>query len=353
MAKFVLDCFGGDHSPQANVEGAVMALSENADVELVLTGDAEKIKAELAKYEYDASRVEIVHAPDVIGCDEKPTEAIKKRKESSLVRAVELLKETPDIQGMISIGSTGVVLVGGVLRIGRIRGIARPAFCPLLPTMNGGVVGVCDSGANMDCTPEMLLHFAMMGSLHLENVWNIERPRVALLNDGIEEGKGDELHKSAYALLKDTPAINFVGNMESRDLLTGKFDLVVCDGFSGNVLIKSTEGTAMEMLKMIKRNIASGGASTKLGALLMKKMLMKTKDFMDYRNYGGSPMLGTKRIIVKGHGSANAVSVKICIDQAYRMYKCGLTDAIAHSLEMLPKRDTGAAAADVSVSTAS
>ena len=316
--KIIVDCFGGDKSPSANVEGAVLALKEHNDLSLILTGDEAIIKAELDRLSYGGDRVEIVHAPDVITGEDKPTDAIRLKRESSMVKAVIMLKKEQDIAGLVSTGATGALITAATVRIGRIRGIRRPAFCPVLPTMNGGIVGICDSGANVDIAPDMLLHQAILGSAYLKNVYGVKSPRVAMLNIGTESEKGDDLRKTAYPMLKACDSINFVGNMESRDLLSGKYDLVVCDGFSGNVLVKTTEGTALELLKKLKKDIYSKTVY-KLGALLMKKMFMEEKEFMNYHNYGGSVLLGCEKTIVKGHGSSDANAVKICIDQAYRM----------------------------------
>ena len=316
--KIIVDCFGGDKSPSANVEGAVIALKQHKDLSLILTGDENIIKAELEKLDHDGDRIEIVHAPDIITGEDKPTDAIRLKRESSMVKAIAMLRKEPDISGVVSTGATGALIAAATLRIGRIRGIRRPAFCPILPTMDGGMVGICDSGANVDITPEMLLHQAILGSAYLKNVYGVENPRVALLNIGVESEKGDDLRKTAYPMLSQCKSINFVGNMESRDLLSGKYDLVVCDGFSGNVLVKSTEGTALELLKKLKKDIYSK-TIYKIGALLMKKMFMEEKEFMNYHNYGGSVLLGCEKTIVKGHGSSDAKAVSICIDQAYRM----------------------------------
>ena len=253
MVKIIVDAFGGDHSPKVNVEGAIKAVNEIKDLEIIFTGDEETLKNELSLYQYDQERVSIVHAPEVISCDEVPTIAIKRKKESSLVKGYDILKNDDSVSALISIGSTGAVLSGGVLKVGRIKGVKRPGFCPILPTVDGGIVAICDSGANADCDPLYLQQFAIMGSLYMKKAYGIENPRVALLNIGVEEEKGDVLRKETYQLLKNTECINFVGNMESRDLITGKYDLVVCDGFSGNVLLKSTEGAAMEMMKLIKK----------------------------------------------------------------------------------------------------
>ena len=331
MMKIVLDAFGGDRSPQVNVEGAVKALKDNEDLYLILTGDEKILSEELSKYEYDKERLEIVHAPDVISCEEVPTVAIKQKKESSMVKAYDLLHTNDDIKAMVTLGSTGAVLVGAVLKIGRIPGVKRPAFCPIMPTMNHSIVGVCDSGANVDCDPINLVQFALMGSLYMEKTYGIENPRVALLNIGTEDIKGDALRKDVYPLLRDNPSINFVGNMESRDTLSGNYDLIVCDGFSGNVLIKSTEGTALELLKLLKKSFTSS-FKNKMGALLLKKEVYKIKDFMDYNNYGGGVMLGTRKTIIKAHGSSKTSAVYNCIMQAYNMEKNNLREAISEAI---------------------
>lgn len=332
--KIIVDCFGGDKSPSANVEGAVLALKEHSDLSLILTGDENVIKTQLDRLGYTGDRIEIVHAPEVITGEDKPTDAIRLKRESSMIKAIAMLRREPDIAGLVSTGATGALIAAATLRIGRIKGIRRPAFCPLLPTMDGGIVGICDSGANVDITPEMLVHQAILGTAYLRNVYNVRNPRVALLNIGVESEKGDDLRKTAYPMLKACGAINFVGNMESRDLLSGKYDLVVCDGFSGNVLVKSTEGTALELLKKLKKDIYSRTVY-KLGALLMKKMFMEEKEFMNYHNYGGSVLLGCEKTVVKGHGSSDARAVKICIDQAYRMSAGAMNAEIEGALQKL------------------
>ena len=318
MIKILIDCFGGDHSPEANVDGALAALRVIPDLQLVLSGDEEILKPLLAERSYDASRVEILHAPQVIGCDERPTDVIRLKRDSSMVKAIRQLRDDDSVAAMVSTGSTGALVAAALTRIGRLEGIIRPAFCPLLPTMTGGIVGVCDSGANVEVTPEHLRQFAIMASLYMENVYDIPRPRVALLNVGKEAEKGDELRQTAFKLLSETEELNFVGNMESRDLLSGKYDVVVADGFSGNVLVKTTEGTALELLKKLKSDIYSK-TIYKVGAALMAKMFRKEKEFFNYQNYGGSVLLGTSKVIVKGHGSSKAVSVQKCIEQAYKM----------------------------------
>lgn len=320
--KIAIDCLGGDHSPAANVGGALLALEDFSDLAVVLYGDETAIKAELSGKTYPTERVEIVNAPEAVDGNDKPIDAIRMKKDSSMIRAVKDLRENDEIKALVSCGATGILVGASILRIGRLEGVRRPAFCPVLPTMNGGIVGVCDSGANIDASAEQLKQNAIMGSAYLSRAYGIEKPRVALLNVGTEEEKGDDIRREAYKLLKEEKSVNFVGNMESRDLLSGKYDLVVCDGFSGNVLIKSTEGACLEMLKRLKKDIMSSFWN-KIGALFMLKTFKKEKAFMDYRNYGGSVLLGLEKIVVKGHGSSNAVAVRKCIGQAYKTAQNG------------------------------
>lgn len=327
MIKILIDCFGGDNCPQAPVEGALAALAKNPELYVMLCGDEAILQKELEGKTYDKSRVEIVHAPEVIGCDEKPTDVVRLKRNSSMMKAIILLRDRDDISAMVSTGSTGALVTGALVRLGRIPGVIRPAFCPILPTMDGGIVGICDSGANVEVTPAHLRQFAIMASLYMENVYGVEKPRVALLNVGKEAEKGDETRQEAYKLLEETEGLNFVGNMESRDLLSGNYSVVVADGFSGNVLVKTTEGTALELLKKLKKEIFSR-TLYKIGALLMKKMFTDMKEFMNYQNYGGSVLLGTSKVVVKGHGSSKAVAVEKCIEQAYRMEVSKLSDKI-------------------------
>lgn len=317
MIKIAVDCLGGDHSPSANVEGALLALKDFSDISVVLYGDEKSISAELKDKDYPKDRVEIVNAPEQVDGNDKPINAVRLKKESSMIRAIKDLRENEEVKALVSCGATGVLVGASILRIGRLEGIRRPAFCPILPTMNGKIVGVCDSGANIETTPEQLRQYAVMGSDYLKKAYGIENPKVALLNVGTEEEKGDDLRREAYKLLIEEPNVNFVGNMESRDLLSGKYDLIVCDGFSGNVLIKSTEGACLEMLKRLKKDIKSSFLS-KIGALFMLGTFKKEKKFMDYRNYGGSVLLGLEKVVVKGHGSSNGVAVYKCIEQAYK-----------------------------------
>ena len=335
MVKIVLDCFGGDHCPQACVDGALAALCEMPALSLILTGDAQVLRQALEGRSYDASRLEIVHAPEVIGCDEKPTDAIRLKRNSSMIRAIRILRDEDGVDGMVSTGSTGALVAGALTRLGVLEGVIRPAFCPLLPTMDGRIVGICDSGANVEANAMMLKQFAIMSSLYMQNVYGVESPRVALLNVGKEAEKGDTMRQMTYASLQDLDAqgcLNFVGNMESRDLLSGSYDVVVCDGFSGNVLVKTTEGTALELLMKVKKTIFSR-ALYKFGAMFQKRMFADLKEFMNYQNYGGSVLLGCSKVVVKGHGSSKAVAVEKCIEQAYRMVSSSLGPKIEAALD--------------------
>ena len=205
MIKIVIDCFGGDHSPQANIDGALAALAKMPDLYVIFTGDEKAIGDHLKGKTYDASRVEIVHAPEVIGCDERPIDVIRLKKESSMIKAVRMLRDREDINAMVSTGSTGALVAAALTRIGRVKGVIRPAFCPILPTMDGGIVGICDSGANVEVTPEHLRQFAIMSSLYMQQVYGIEKPRVALLNVGKEAEKGDEIRQKGIHFVTRDP----------------------------------------------------------------------------------------------------------------------------------------------------
>lgn len=326
MYKVILDTMGGDNSPYAQVEGAVIAVNADKDLHVVLVGKEEVLNEELGKYTYNVEQISIINANDVITNDDTPTTAIKQKTESSLVKAFDELRTNDEIVGLVSTGSTGAVLTGGFLKIGRIKGVSRPALCPILPTRKGGIVSICDCGANVDSKPINLVHYAIMANAYIKNVFAVENPRVALLSVGTEDHKGNDLTKAVLHVLKEMDNINFVGNMEARDLLSGEYDLIVTDGFAGNVLLKSTEGAVQTLLGMIKEEVKSRTMS-KIGYLFMRKSFKNLKGKMDYNNKGGAVLLGTKKIIVKGHGSSKAKSVSVCIKQAVDMHKadvCGI-----------------------------
>lgn len=318
--KIIIDAFGGDYSPVEIVKGAITAVNLHEDVEIILTGDKEQIENILKEYGYQGDRIEIVHAPDVISCDESPTMAIRRKKDSSLVAGLNLLKERDDIVGMISAGSTGAVLAGGLFIVGRMDGVKRPALSPFIPNAKGGKTLLIDCGANVDSKPEYLQQFAIMGSIYAREMLGIENPKVGLLSNGVEEHKGNELVHQTFGLLKNTKEINFVGNMEAREIMSGDYDVVVCDGFAGNVAMKAAEGTLNAFMTVLKREVKEGGVGSKLGALLMKKVFKNIKKHLNYTEVGGSPFLGLNKILIKSHGSSKAKTIYSCVTQIKDIY---------------------------------
>lgn len=334
--KVVVDAFGGDFAPVEIVEGAVLAVKQKKDLTVVLTGDEKKIKEILGNRE---ERIEIVDACEVITNDEAPTVAIRQKKDSSLVRAFDILKDDEEVVGLVSAGSTGAVLAGAIMKIGRIKGISRPALAPILPTIKEGKsVIICDSGANVDCKSENLLHFAIMASAYSSIMNGIEAPKVALLNNGAEEHKGNELTKTTYPLMKQLP-INFVGNVEARDVMFGDVDVIVADGFAGNVLLKSVEGVASGMSAMIKKE-AKKNVFSAIGALLMGKFKgLKAK--MDIKKYGGAPFLGCKKLVVKTHGTAKREVVFNTILQVTKLHEFKLNEKIENMVVKMAEKIEG------------
>ena len=314
--KIVVDAMGGDLAPLEVVLGAVDALEKDKDVCVVLVGDEDKIKSILANEKYDEKRLEIVDAKDVITNDESPTMAIKTKKESSLVKAFDYLCANDDAEGFVSAGSTGAVLVGAFMKVGRIKGVSRPALAPILPTAKGNGVVLCDCGANVDCKAVNLLHFALMGKAYATAMLGVENPRVALLSNGVEDHKGNELCHEAFELLKAEKSLNFVGNCEARDILTGDYDLIVCDGFNGNIALKSAEGAATTIIGELKKGIMGGGLRAKIGGLLLKPTLKGVMKRMDYNAHGGACFLGVNKVVVKSHGASKKKSICASILQA-------------------------------------
>lgn len=322
--KIVVDAFGGDNAPQAIVDGAVAAVAAREGLEVVLTGDSEKLNALL---EGRSRNITVLHAPDVITNDDAPTSAVKKKTRSSMVVGLDTLASDDSVSAMVSAGSTGALLTGGFMKLGRIKGISRPAMAPMLPSLSSQGVVLCDCGANADCKPVNLLHFAIMGTTFYTAMTGKENPAVALLNNGTEEHKGNELTKQAYELLKQS-GLNFIGNVEARNLITGAADVIVADGFSGNVALKSCEGTALSMFSLIKKGINEGGLKAKIGALLLKPVFRKIKKVMDYGENGGACFLGINKVLIKAHGSASAKSVCAAVLQAAQLAEAGITDKI-------------------------
>lgn len=331
--KIVIDVFGADYSPDEIVKGAVTAVNLIKDIEIILTGDKAQIERVLNELSYSGDRLEIVDAPEVISCDESPTMAIRRKTNSSLVAALKILKEREDVIGMISAGSTGAVLAGGLFVVGRMEGVKRPALSPFLPTENGGKTLLIDCGANVDCKPEYLQQFAVMGSIYVREMLGIENPRVALISNGVEDHKGNEQIHQAFELLKNTKDINFVGNMEARDMLSGKYDVLVCDGFTGNVAIKSAEGTLNTFMSVLKQEVKAGGLKAKLGALLLKKTFKKIKGRINYTEVGGSPFLGIDKILIKSHGSSKAKTIYTCVLQVLDIYKSNYIEKMREGIK--------------------
>nr|WP_297396944.1 phosphate acyltransferase PlsX [uncultured Peptostreptococcus sp.] len=311
--KIVIDGMGGDNAPMAPVEGACMAVKEYG-VDIVITGDKDQLEAELAKHDCDKSKIEIVHTTQIITNDEKPVAAIRRKTDSSMVVALNMVKNK-EADAMVSAGSTGALLSGGVFVIKRIKGISRPCICTAIPTMDGGVSLLSDTGANVDCNGQQLVDFAAMSNIYAKRVMKIYNPRIALANIGTEEGKGNELLKTTYDLLKDRKDMNFIGNMETREILNGVCDVVICDGFIGNVIVKTLEGTVLSLFKKMKETIMSS-TKAKIGALLMKDSLKGLKDSLDYSSHGGAPFLGVEGGLIKAHGSSDARAIKNAIRQA-------------------------------------
>lgn len=332
--KIVVDICGGDHAPEEIIKGCVEAINKHKGFEIVMVGKQDEIKQLLCKQSVNLGRIEIVDAQDIITNDDVPTTAIKTKKDSSLVVALSRLKDDDECVGLVSAGSTGAVLTGAFLKIGRIKGVLRPALAPSLPTVNGGHVVLLDCGANVDCKPHMLQQFALMGSAYSYAVHGVKKPRIGLLSNGTEDKKGNDLTREAFALLKSTPEINFAGNMEAREILSGDYDVVVCDGFNGNIALKSCEGTANAMLKLIKQEI-SKGLFRKVGALMLKKSFSNIRDKMDYNRHGGAPFIGVNKIVVKSHGSSKASPICGSIMQVYDYHNSNLISNITRAMSTL------------------
>lgn len=331
--KIVIDAFGGDNAPGEIVKGAVEFLNgyKDKNLQICLCGDEAKVNKELENLKYSGNQIVVFHAPDIITNDDVPTKAIKEKTDSSLAKCFDILRHDEDCIGLISAGSTGAILAGGFLKIGRIKGVSRPALAPFMPTKTGSQVLLIDCGANMDANALNLCHFAAMGSAYYTCMTKKENPRVALLNVGTENHKGDELSKEVFPILQKMN-INFVGNMEARDIMSGKYDVVVADGFSGNVLLKSTEGALKLMIDELK-NMFMQNVFTKLGALSMKKSIKKMKKTYDFDAYGGSPFLGCKKIIIKSHGSSKSAAIVASINQILALYKNQINDIIENSVK--------------------
>lgn len=312
IVKVAVDAMGGDYAPEEPVKGAVEAVNAKENLFIYLVGQESIVKKELAKYSYPTDRIEIVPASEVIETGEPPVQAIQKKKDSSLVKALRLVRQG-EASAFVSCGSTGAVLVGGQVLVGKIKGVERAPLAPLIPTAEG-VSLLIDCGANVDARPSHLIQFAKMGSVYMENVMGVKNPRVGLVNIGAEEEKGNALVKETYPLLKECKDINFVGNVEARDIPKGVCDVIVCEAFVGNVILKLYEGVGSTLIKKIKGSMMSSLRS-KIGALLVKPALKETLKAFDASEYGGAPLLGLKGLVVKSHGSSKANEIRNSIFQ--------------------------------------
>lgn len=329
-----VDGMGGDNAPNEVVKGCIEAL-QYKDVGIIITGKENIIKEELLKYDYDKSRIEIVNAEDVITNDEHPAMAVRRKKDSSLCKALYLVREGK-ADAVLSAGSTGALLTGATLIVGRIKGIDRPAFAPIMPGKNGPFM-VVDVGANVDCKPKNLVQFAIMGKVYFEKILKVHNPSVGLVNIGVEEEKGNELTKETYKLLKETD-LNFVGNVEPRDIAEGNTNILVCDGFVGNTILKLYEGVTGTLFSIIKEGIMSS-FRTKIGGVMLKPVFSRFKKDFNYKEYGGAAFLGTKGICVKAHGNSDAKAFKNAIKQAKFFYDGKVIDSIKEELEKLSQNE--------------
>ena len=337
MSKTIiaLDCMGGDNAPGEIVKGAVLAANENKDMLIKLVGREDDIKKELEKYP-SSDKLEIVDAKEVIETGEPPVAAIRKKKDSSLVKCMYMVKKG-EADAMVSAGSTGANLVGGHVIIGRIKGVERPPLAPLIPTKTGFSL-LIDCGANVDARPSHLLQFAKMGSVYMENVVGIKNPKVALVNSGAEEEKGNALVKETYPLLKEMEGINFIGNIEARDIPNGDADVIVCDAFVGNVILKLYEGVASVLIDKVKGSMMNS-IKTKIGALLIKKDLKKTLKGFSLEEHGGAPLLGLNGLLVKTHGSSKAIEIKNSILQCITFNEVDINNKFKEKLSLESKED--------------
>ena len=330
IVRVVVDAMGGDNAPMEPIKGAVQAVQERNDIHVILTGLQDVIEKELQKYpDYPKDRIEIVHTSEVIETAEPPVNAIRGKKDSSIVVGLNMVKKQ-EADAFVSSGSTGAVLVGGQVLVGRSKGVERPPLAPLIPTKDG-VALLIDCGANVDARPSHLVQFAKMGSIYMEHVVGIKNPRVAIVNNGAEEEKGNALVKETFPLLKACKNINFIGSIEARDIPTGYADVIVCEAFVGNVILKLYEGVGATLISKIKSGMMSSLRS-KIGALLVKPALKATLKTFDASEHGGAPLLGLKGLVVKTHGSAAAVEIKNAIFQCVQFKQQKINEKIAERI---------------------
>lgn len=331
LVKVAVDAMGGDNAPAEIVKGVIEAVQESDKVKVFLVGKENFIKEELKKYQYDEKQIEVVHAEEVIETAEPPVMAIRKKKDSSIVKALYLVKDGT-CDAFVSAGSTGATLVGGQVIVGRIKGVERPPLAPLIPTAKG-VSLLIDCGANVDARPSHLVQFAKMGSVYMESVMGIKNPKVAIVNIGAEEEKGNALVKETFPLLKSCPDINFTGSIEARNIPEGDADVIVCEAFVGNVILKMFEGVGGVLIKKVKEGMMTSFRS-KMGALLVKPALKNTLKAFDLEAYGGAPLLGLNGLVVKTHGSSKAIEIKNSVLQCITFKEQNINDKIKEKITL-------------------
>ncbi|WP_026512862.1 phosphate acyltransferase PlsX [Butyrivibrio sp. LB2008] len=326
LVRVAVDAMGGDNAPVATVKGAVEAVAESKAVKVFLVGKKEVLEKELSAYTYDKDRIEIVDATEVIEMAEPPVLAIRTKKDSSIVKAMYMVNHG-EADAYVSAGSTGATLVGGQVIVGRLKGVDRAPLAPLIPTEKGNSL-LIDCGANVDARANHLVQFAKMGTVYMENIMVIKNPTVAIVNIGAEEEKGNALVKETFPLLKNCPDINFIGSIEARDIPAGNADVIVCEAFTGNVILKMYEGVAKSLVHVIKKGLMSS-LKTKIGALLIKDDLKKTLGNYSLEKYGGAPMLGLKGLVVKTHGSSSDIEIKNSILQCVTFTEQKISEKIS------------------------
>ena len=329
ITRVVVDAMGGDNAPSEIIKGAVEAVQKSDSIEVILTGKEDVINQELAGYTYNKDKISVVNASEVIETAEPPVMAIRRKKDSSIVVGLKMVKNK-EADAFVSAGSSGAVLAGGQLLVGRIKGVERPPLAPLIPT-NTGFSLLIDCGANVDARSSHLVQFAKMGSVYMEHVMGIKNPRVAIVNIGAEEEKGNALVKETFPLLKECKDINFIGSIEARDIPYGYADVIVCEAFVGNVILKLYEGVGAVLIKKVKNGMMSSLRS-KIGALLVKPALKSTLKDFDASEYGGAPLLGLNGLVVKTHGSSNAKEVCNSILQCCTFKEQRINERIEESI---------------------
>ena len=338
MTRVALDVMGGDNAPFEIIKGAVDALKSNENISIFFTGTEEAIEGSLSKLDYPKDRIEKVFCTEVIETAEPPVMAVRRKTDSSIVRGLHLVKDG-SADAFVSAGSSGAVLVGGQLLVGRIRGVERPPLAPLIPTMKG-VALLIDCGANVDARPSHLAQFAKMGSIYMEHVIGVKSPKVGILNIGAEEDKGNALVKETFPLLKKINDINFTGSVEARDILNGDTDVIVCEAFAGNICLKVLEGTAKTLLKEIKSSMMSS-LKGKIGGALVAPGLKESLKRFDASEYGGAPLLGLKGLVIKAHGNSNAKEIKNSILQCVSFKEAKINERIAENIANKEEGDDG------------